>query len=447
MEPTPRHCVAVVGAGPAGLFAARELALNGVHVCMFNRDIKPGGLAEYGIYPEKHKMKEGLRAQFRQILAMENINYFGNVSIGINRDLNLADLREMGFQAILVTAGAQGTKWLGLPGEHYTGVYHAKDLVYHYNHLPPFSQRSFHIGRRVVIVGVGNVMTDIAHYLISKLKVDEIIAIARRGPGEVKFDKKELELVASNIDMADTDHQVELAAPLMHSLNQDPADAIAMFHAGLEKAVPNDSATRLTFQFLASPVAITGDDHGFVTGLVVENNTLELQEGSVAARGLGTRRTIAVDTVIFAIGDRVDGELGLPVRGSEYFKNAQPRYPVEDTSYEPYDSEMHRPIEGIFLAGWSRKASSGLVGVARKDGINGAKAVLQYLSTLPDIDEVPMHRMKRRLAQLNKPVVTIAELATLLRVEEKIAEDAGLEEFKFSTNESMLEAMGLFNPD
>ena len=220
-----------------------------------------------------------------------------------------------------------------------------------------------------------------------------------------------------------------------------------MFHAGLEKAVPNDSATRLTFQFLASPVAITGDDHGFVTGLVVENNTLELQEGSVAARGLGTRRTIAVDTVIFAIGDRVDGELGLPVRGSEYFKNAQPRYPVEDTSYEPYDSEMHRPIEGIFLAGWSRKASSGLVGVARKDGINGAKAVLQYLSTLPEIDEVPMHRMKRRLAQLNKPVVTTAELATLLRVEQKIAEDAGLEEFKFSTNESMLEAMGLFNPD
>ena len=57
--------VAVIGAGPAGLFAARELANQGAQVFIFNRDIKPGGLAEYGIYPGKTKMKEGLRSQFR----------------------------------------------------------------------------------------------------------------------------------------------------------------------------------------------------------------------------------------------------------------------------------------------------------------------------------------------------------------------------------------------
>ena len=71
MESSPeKYLVAVVGAGPAGLFAARQLALAGAHVVLLNRDIKPGGLAEYGIYPDKHKMKEGLRKQFRQLLAL-----------------------------------------------------------------------------------------------------------------------------------------------------------------------------------------------------------------------------------------------------------------------------------------------------------------------------------------------------------------------------------------
>jgi ferredoxin--NADP+ reductase len=138
MEDQNNQWVVVVGAGPAGLFAARELANNGVQVVLLNRDIKPGGLAEYGIYPDKLKMKEGLRAQFRQILALPNVDYFGNVLIGENADVTIEDLRSFGFQAILVTAGAQGTKWLGIPGENLTGVYHAKDLVYAYNQLPPF---------------------------------------------------------------------------------------------------------------------------------------------------------------------------------------------------------------------------------------------------------------------------------------------------------------------
>ena len=125
-----QYLVAVVGAGPAGLFAARQLALAGAHVVVFNRDIKPGGLAEYGIYPDKHKMKEGLRKQFRQLLSLPQIDYYGNISIATGGDLTLADLRSFGFQAILVTVGAQGTKWLGLPGEDLRGVYHAKDLVY-----------------------------------------------------------------------------------------------------------------------------------------------------------------------------------------------------------------------------------------------------------------------------------------------------------------------------
>ena len=62
-----QYFVAIVGAGPAGLFGARELANAGARVAIFNRDLKPGGLAEYGIYFSKHTMKEGLRKQFRGV--------------------------------------------------------------------------------------------------------------------------------------------------------------------------------------------------------------------------------------------------------------------------------------------------------------------------------------------------------------------------------------------
>ena len=143
MTATQQYFVAVIGAGPAGLFGARELANKGARVLLLNRDIKPGGLAEYGIYPNKYTMKGGLRKQFRQILELPNLDYYGNITIGSQGDLTLDDLRTLGVQAILVTVGAQGTKWLGLPGEELEGVYHAKDVVYYYNHLPPFSQKSF----------------------------------------------------------------------------------------------------------------------------------------------------------------------------------------------------------------------------------------------------------------------------------------------------------------
>src|SRR5690606_24185953 len=89
--------VAVIGAGPAGLYASKQLASEGVRVVLINRDIKPGGLAEYGIYHDKHKMKEGLRKQFRQILENPEIEYLGNLAVGQQSDLHLQDLLEMGF--------------------------------------------------------------------------------------------------------------------------------------------------------------------------------------------------------------------------------------------------------------------------------------------------------------------------------------------------------------
>lgn len=436
------HYVAVIGAGPAGLFAARELAQQGVQVVLFNRDIKPGGLAEYGIYPDKHKMKEGLRAQFRQILAMDNIHYYGNVMIAENGDLSRTDLRQLGFQAMLVTTGAQGTKWLGLPGEHLKGVFHAKDIVYHYNLLPPYSQREYPIGQRVALIGVGNVMLDVARFLISMLHVQEVIAIARRGPAEVKFDRKELETVAVYLDMSDLQAEVERVLPAMHAIGQEPTAFWELIQAARAKMAPPEDGGRLRLRFLYSPTRILSSSTNDVLGLEVEENSLALVNGEVKARGTGTTVKMDVDTVIFAIGDQVDEAMGLPIRGSEFVKAAEPRFPVEGISYEVYEPLLNRIIPDVFVAGWARQASTGLVGVARKDGTNGARAVLQYLAGLPTLPTIPLHLLEARLEALGKPVVTAADIQRLTLAEQARAVELGLEEFKFHTNRDMLRAMG-----
>lgn len=443
-ETQTKYLVMVIGAGPAGLFAARQLASVDAHVVILNRDIKPGGLAEYGIYHSKHKMKEGLRKQFHQILEIPEIEYYGNVTVGQKGDLSLMELRALGIQAILVTVGAQGTKWLGLPGEDLVGVYHAKDLVYHYNQLPPYSQRKFSIGKRVAVVGVGNVMLDIAHWLIREQKVDEVVAVARRGPAEVKFTKKEMENVARNLDLEALEAEFVRVGPIMKSVGQDIENARQYFFAAMPKALESVSQTKFRFDFLASPSRIIGGEQGVVRGLEVEDTTLVAEHGDTKAKRLGSKRILPVDTVIFCIGDRVDEHFGLPVRWNEFVKNPEPRFPVDGISFEAYDPDVNRPVDRVFVAGWSREASSGLVGVARKDGESGAQAVLQYLRTLTPLKnpDLILQEFRERLTRLGKPAIDRAALQQIEAAEQAEAERLGLEAFKYGTNEELLAAAG-----
>ena len=432
---TNQFFVAVIGAGPAGLFGARELANQGARVLLLNRDIKPGGLAEYGIYPNKHTMKNGLRKQFRQIMDLPNLDYYGNITIGSQGDLTLDDLRALGVQAILVTVGAQGTKWLGLPGEDLTGVYHAKDVVYYYNHLPPFSQKTFHFGKRCAVIGAGNVMLDITHFLAREKKVDEVIAVVRRGPAEIKFEKKEMEYVIDNLDRAALDAEIQRVTPIMEAVHQDPAAARATILEALPKALPKISDTRFHFEFLASPVQMIGDEKGSLKQVEIEDNILVEANGDTKARGTGNKRRLDVETVIFAIGDKVDKSFGLPTEWNEFVKNPNPRFPIDGISYES-------PIEDVFVGGWSRQASTGLVGYARKDGTNASKAVWQYLQTKQPI-EPNLKAVTEKIKSLNKPIVTKDDIKKLEAFEIAEAQKRGMEEFKFDDNDDMLQAIGL----
>jgi ferredoxin--NADP+ reductase len=177
-----------------------------------------------------------------------------------------------------------------------------------------------------------------------------------------------MENVARNLDLEALDEEISRVSARMKAVDQDPQVAKDFFLSALPNAKEPVSESRFLFEFLSSPCRIIGDESGQVCGLEVDDTELVPRNGDTKAQRLGTKRVLDVDTVVFCIGDRVDEAFGLPVQWNEYVKNPDPKFPVDCCSYEAYDPDVDKPIEGVFFAGWSREASSGLVGVARKDG-------------------------------------------------------------------------------
>src|SRR5579863_3199940 len=316
--------VYVVGAGPAGLFAARKIAAAGHRVTIFNRDIRPGGLAEYGIYPMKHHMKAGLRKQFAKILGMPNVEYFGHVPVKTNAALTLDALRAWRPAAIVVAVGAQGTKKLGLPGEEAAGVYSAKDFVYYYNGLPPFASQDFSTGRRVAIVGMGNVMVDIARWLLLDQpgeKPEEVTVIARRGPFEVKFDKKEFDYVEQFLDRRMFRDELARVADAVSAAGQDVSKVAESVFPWINTEPAASGGPKLTFRFLTSPSAIEPGSGGRIAQVRAVENILVRQGEDTKARATTKQCVLPFDTLIFAIGDVADPAVGLPYGKSEYLTN------------------------------------------------------------------------------------------------------------------------------
>jgi ferredoxin--NADP+ reductase len=437
-----QHLVAVVGAGPAGIYGARKLAEAGHRVVLLNRDIKPGGLAEYGIFVDKEKMKTGLRKQFKRILADPKIFYLGHVMLGQDQPLSLKDLQAMGFGAVVVTAGAQGTKKLGIEGEEAVGVYHAKDVVYHYNSLPPFSEQTFEIGRRVAIIGMGNVMVDIANWLLNLKKIDQVIVVARRGPLEKAYDDSEFEYIDMYLDNADMKQEIERISASLKAVGQD-VDAIKKKF--IREGEPLEGR-KLTFRYLCSPNKVVANAQGRVAVLEAEENEMILQDGKTVAKGTGKTRRIEVDCVIYAIGDQVDASLGLPFSRGAFVTNPE-KLPGDPNpaAYQPYDPESKKVLDGIFVAGWSRNASVGLVGVAKQDAERGMKVVNDYLASKagPSAGEMEQ-KIEALLDTLKKKgasFVTKEDIALLEGAEQDAARARKTWDFKYTSDAKMLEVI------
>jgi ferredoxin--NADP+ reductase len=438
--------VFVVGAGPAGMFAARQIALAGYDAFLFNRDIKPGGLAEYGIYPLKDKMKSGLRKQFARVLEMPNVHYFGNVQVGSSYDVSIAELEAMRPAAIVFSCGAQGTKSLGLPGEDLKGVYSAKEFVYQYNRLPPYASMDFSTGRRIAIIGVGNVAIDIARWLLEdspERRTEEVILVARRGPLEVKFDKKEIEHVERYVAREQLAQELERVRERCVRCGQDvsPQRVIGEYFRHLGDANFESVKPRLSFRFLSSPMSIVGDSEGRITGIEIAENDLVLRnDGSTAAKASGDSARIDVDTLIFAIGDTHDAGIGLPMGKDGYATR-----PNTNASHEPvfevWDPAASLVYPGRFVAGWARRASTGLVGIARHDGELGANKAIEFVKNALDRETLGEAEIQAQLEAKGLRTVNKADLALLARAEARERQARQSSTYTFADNEAMLRAI------
>jgi ferredoxin/flavodoxin---NADP+ reductase len=438
MADEPGHVVAVVGAGPAGLFATRALAAAGCRVLLLNRDIKPGGLAEYGIFLDKYKMKGGLRRQFQKFLSDPRVTYLGHVPVGPDGPLTVTQLQNSGFDALVFAIGAQGTKYLGVEGERLPGVYHAKDLVYHYNRLPPFAEREFPMGRRVAIVGVGNVMVDVANYCAHYCDCDEIVAIARRGPFEKAYEDKEFEDIEDAFDLPLYRQEIERIRPRLEAVGQNPDDLLKALVGKPEPAEP--TRARLRFRFLASPKRVIAEG-GRVVALEVEETRLERKGERINAVGTGEVSRIPCDTVVFAVGDRVDERFGLPYKDGLYV-TAPGAEQAPAAAYQVWDPEQGQPLAGIFVVGWARRASDGVVGRAKLDAETGIKHVLAWLQARPKRPAAEAQRVldavSAALQKAGASPVTYAGVLLIEAEERARAALARVEELKFKSDDEML---------
>jgi ferredoxin--NADP+ reductase len=436
------HVIIVVGAGPAGMAVASALSKAGHEVIILNRDIKFGGLAEYGIFPSKLKLRGGLKRQYWELLQQKNVHYFGNVAIGNGKDLTVEEVRGLGASAVVFTIGAQGTKAIGVEGDSAQGVFHAKDVVYHYNRLPGYGDRPFEMGKHVAVIGAGDVMVDIAHWLIRYKKVDRVTAIVRRGPAERKYNPKEIRAICANMDLDGIKQEFERIKDRMLQVGQNPSEVLKALTDEFTKCEPKVSDTKMEFRFLASPKRILVDAHNRVCGLEMEDNKLALKGEETVAVGLKQFYEFPCNSVVFAVGDKVDETVGLPCKNGMFMTNPNKTgNNPDDALFQAYDERTGQVLDGVFLAGWARKASEGLVGVAKRDGDWCAEVVERYLATKrASVDlKVVLDNLHTILKARQSHPVDVNGLRALAVAERSFGStDDCIGEFKFAVNQDML---------
>jgi glutamate synthase (NADPH/NADH) small chain len=251
--------VAVVGAGPAGLTAAADLARKGHQVTIFESLHAPGGVLIYGI-PEFRLPKSIVRAEVDYVKSLGVEIRYNSV---IGKLFTLDELLDDGYHAIFLGTGAGLPRFMGIPGENLNGVYSANEFLTRTNlmkaYLFPEYLTPIKVGRRVAVVGGGNVAMDSARCAL-RLGAEEVYIVYRRSRTELPAREEEVE---------------------------------------------NAEEEGIVFHFLTNPKRILGDEHKWVTG--IECFQMELGEPDDSGRRRpivveGSEFVLDVDVVVMAIG-------------------------------------------------------------------------------------------------------------------------------------------------
>ena len=451
--------VAIVGSGPAGFYAADHLLRQedlAMEVDMLDRLPTPFGLVRAGVAPDHPKIKSVIRV-YEKTAARDGFRFFGNVQLG--SQVSAAELAER-YHAVIYAYGASTDRHLGIPGEDLAGSHPATAFVAWYNAHPDFADAEFDLScERAVVIGNGNVATDVARMLaltrpeleetdtadhaidpLADCGVREIVILGRRGPAQAAFTNPELRELG---EMKDADVHVDPAEVELDDLSRaylesEEADITTRKNVEIftefSRREPEGKRKRIVLRFLRSPVEIEGD--GKVERIVVARNELYRDDsGAIRARDTGERETIECGLLLRSIGYAGVGLEGVPFdERRAVISNKGGRVT------EPGDGE---PVLGQYAVGWIKRGPSGVIGTNKKDAQETVNNLIEDAQAgrvpSPDLAEDRL-AIVELLAERAPDAVTYAGWEAIDRAERDRGEPLGRPRVKFVRIDEMLEA-------
>jgi ferredoxin--NADP+ reductase len=378
--PAPR--VAIVGAGPAGAFAAASLlrALGDVEIDLFERLPTPWGLLRGGVAPDHQEIKR-LEDSFEGQTLERGCRLLANVEVGV--DVSHAELMRH-YTAVIYATGAQTDKSLGIPGEDLPGSRPATEFVAWYNAHPDYRDLEFDLSaERAVVIGNGNVAADVTRMLtlsvaelertdvadhalevLRESRIREVVVLGRRGPAQAAFTSTELRELG-RLDGVDVDVDPS-------ELELDPVSRRWLAEEGTFTARQNvellsefaarprrvDARRRIVLRFLRSPLEIRGAER--VEAVEVgRNRIVRGDDGQLRAQPVeGERETIECGLVLRSVGYRAVPLPDVP------FDERRFVLPNERGRVLAPDGE---PLAGVYAVGWIKRGPTGILGTNKRD--------------------------------------------------------------------------------
>ena len=381
---TNRLRVAIVGAGPAGIYAADSLLKTDreveVSIDLFEQLPAPYGLVRYGVAPDHPRIK-GIINALREVLDTGRIRLFGNVQYG--RDITLDDLQRH-YHAVIFATGAVRDASLDIPGIELPGSYGAADFVSWYDGHPDVPRQWPLEAREIAVIGNGNVALDVARMLAKHPEdllptevpgnvfeglvaspVTDVHVFGRRGPMQVRFTPLELRELGElrDVDMIvhEEDFDYDKASKQAIETNKQVLVIDRVFTQWRQREV-GAASRRLHLHFYARPDAVLGE--GRVEALRIERTE---PDGSGGVRGTGQFRDIPVQAVYRAVG-----YFGSPLDGIPFddrlgvIPNAEGRALDADGQQVP----------GVYATGWIKRGPVGLIGATKSDAMETIRNLL-----------------------------------------------------------------------
>ncbi|MFG2295738.1 FAD-dependent oxidoreductase [Streptomyces sp. NPDC048603] len=412
--------VAVVGSGPSGVYAAKELVeqreVPGVRVDVLDRLPAPYGLVRYGVAPDHEKIKS-LQGNLRGVLEDERIRFLGNVEVG-GGALPTGRLLEL-YHAVVYCVGAARDRHLGIPGEELAGVHSATAFVNWYSAHPDAVGEDFGLAgvRSAVVIGAGNVAVDVTRILargeaelrptdmpqpalgaLAGSGVREVAMVARRGPAQGKFTTKELRELGTlpgvavaldpaelALDPAYADPAGATGLPAVNRRNVEVLRGWAEAPPAAAEAGPAGPAPerRIVLRFFLRPVELLAGPDGRVRAVRLEHT---LPDGRGGVTGTGTYEEIDAELVLRSVGYQ-----GVPLPGL-------PFDPARGTVPHAAGRVVRdgRASVGEYVAGWIKRGPTGVIGTNRPCAKETASSLLQDAPALAarDLPEDPLAALR-----------------------------------------------------